>query len=233
MGYQANDSLQKAAEQNKPFCLSLSFKSPHAPFDPQEHFRRLYDHGQVPRMVNDAPEFFGNLQEVIREKSRNARWYFGNNRFAWHIEKDSIYQAFIKNYYALITGLDQVVGEIRHKLNELDIAGNTVIIFTSDNGFFCGSKQLMGKALLYEESAKAPMIVYDPRYRKDRKTNFEDALISHIDIAPTLVDLAGIDKPDNMPGKSFIPLVYGKKDKFMRPFTERTTSTILIPLYRK
>jgi len=212
MGYQADEFFENAIAQNKPFCLSLSFKAPHAPFDPEEHFRRLYDNIDIPRMDNDDPKYFTILPEVVREKSRNAKWYFGIiDRPEWHIEKDTTYQDFIKNYYALITGVDDIVGQIRHKLNKLGIADNTVIIFTSDNGFFCGSRQLMGKALLYDESAKAPMIVYDPRYMK--KGRKEQGLISHADIAPTILDLAGVEKPGNMPGKSFMPIVYDKTEE--------------------
>jgi arylsulfatase A-like enzyme len=213
MGYQAKAFIQKASNKDEPFCLSLSFKAPHAPFDPEEHFRSLYDDRNIPRMINDAPEYFEKLPEVVQSKSRNAKWYFGDNRPAWHIELDNTYQAFIKNYYGLITGLDQVVGRIRQKLNELNIANNTVIIFTSDNGFFCGSKQLMGKALLYEESARAPMVVYDPRYMKEKNTRFENGLISLVDIAPTILDLAGLKKSENMPGKSFMPVVYNEKEE--------------------
>jgi len=211
MGYQADEFLENANAQNKPFCLSLSFKAPHAPFDPEEHVRRLYDNREIPRMVNDDPNYFEKLPEVVKKKSRNAQWYFGIiGRSSWNIEKDTTYQEFIKNYYALITGVDIVVGQIRHKLNKLGIANNTVIIFTSDNGFFCGSRQLMGKALLYDESAKAPMIVYDPRYMKEGRK--EQGLISHVDIAPTILDLAGVEKPGNMPGKSFNDAVYGENN---------------------
>jgi len=213
MAYQANDFIEKASRANKPFCLSVSFKAPHAPFTPQEHFRRLYDRREIPRMANDAPEYFDLLPGVVREKSRNARWYHTGIRPDWHIELDDTYQAFIKNYYALITGVDDVVGKIRQKLDELGIAGNTVIIFTSDNGFFCGSRQLMGKALLYDESAKAPMIVYDPGQMKDEVPRVEKGLISHVDIAPTLLHLAGIEKPESMPGESFVPLVYDEREE--------------------
>ncbi len=214
MGYQAVEFIKNANCQAKPFCLSLSFKAPHAPFDPEKHFRRLYDNKEIPRMVNDDPMYFENLPDVVKKKSRNVKWYFGRmNRPEWHIEKDAVYQEFIKNYYGLITGVDNVVGQIRHKLNELGIAGNTVIIFTSDNGFFCGSRQLMGKAILYDESAKAPMIVYDPRYMKDDKGRLENGLISHVDIAPTILDLAGVEKPGSMPGKSFMPIVYDKTEE--------------------
>lgn len=222
MGSQAIDFLRKAKDSEQPFCLSVSFKAPHAPFQPAEEFRQKYDAATIPRMANDKPESHDPLPQVVKEKSRNARWYFGRTkgyygkevgyRQDWHIEKDSIYQTFIKNYYALITGVDNAVGRIRAELKNLGLGKNTVIIYTSDNGFFAGSKQLMGKALLYEESAKAPMIVYDPSLSKNEGMSAEEGLISHVDIAPTLLDIAGIEIPGNYPGKSFMPIVKGEID---------------------
>ncbi|MEX0882841.1 MAG: sulfatase/phosphatase domain-containing protein, partial [Cyclobacteriaceae bacterium] len=118
-----------------------------------------------------------------------------------------------KNYYALISGIDHTVGRIRGELKKLGLEKNTVIIYTSDNGFFAGSKQLMGKALLYEESAKAPLIVYDPTISKKEGIRREKGLVSHVDIAPTLLHIAGIEIPDNYPGDSFMPIVYEEKEE--------------------
>lgn len=222
MGDQAIDFFRSAQNSDKPFALSISFKAPHAPFNPAEEFRKKYENTVIPRMVNDGPEYHNNLPEVVKEKSRNAQWYFGRTegylgesidyRQDWHIEIDSTYQEFIKNYYGLITGVDNVVGRIRSELQRLNIDDNTVIIYTSDNGFFAGSKQLMGKAILYEESAKAPMIMYDPRLSNEKHTKRVQAIISIVDIVPTLLEIAGIKIPDIYPGKSFIPLVYTEKD---------------------
>ncbi len=222
MGDQAIEFFRQAKNSGKPFCLSISFKAPHAPFTPQEEFRKKYEGKVIPRMVNDAPEYYAKLPEVVKEKSRNARWYFGRTedyygkevgyRRDWHIEVDSIYQEFIKNYYALISGIDHTVGRLRTELNQLGLDQNTVIIYTSDNGFFAGSKQLMGKALLYEESTRAPMIIYDPTVAGSESMRKESGLISHVDIAPSILDIAGIKIPNNYPGSSFMPIVLGEKE---------------------
>ena len=204
MGDQALTFVERAKASQKPFCLSVSFKAPHAPFTPEEDMRRLYDTTHIPRMANDTPQAFEKLPKIVQTKSRNAIRYFGQGeRYepVWHLEKDSVYQEFIKNYYGLISGVDRVVGRIRDKLDRLGLTDNTVIIFTSDNGFFCGSRQLTGKALLYDESARAPLIVYDPR-NKQLPAEIPH-LVSHIDIAPTILTFGGIDLPAHMPG---IPL---------------------------
>jgi len=71
----------------------------------------------------------------------------------------------------------------------------------------------MGKALLYEETAKAPIIVHDPRFMNDKSARKENGLISMIDVAPTILDLAGIEKSGDMSGKSFMPVVYDKTEE--------------------
>ena len=223
MGWQAIDFLQKASDLQQPFCLSVSFKAPHAPFSPDPEFRKLYEGTAIARRETDRPEFYEKLPQVVKEKSRNAAWYFGRTedyfgrdieyRKDWHIAVDSIYQAFARNYYGLVTGVDEAVGRIRSELSDLGIAKNTIMIYTSDNGFFAGSRQLMGKALLYEASAKAPMIVYDPRVAGQGGVTRKKGLISHVDIAPTLLDIAGVAIPENYAGVSFMPIVRGEEEK--------------------
>jgi len=222
MGGQAIDFMRKAKDSGQPFCLSVSFKAPHAPFSPADEFRQPYVAATIPRMENDKPGYHALLPVVVQEKSRNARWYFGRTedyygreisyRPDWHIEIDSVYQAFIKNYYGLITGIDHTVGRIRSELTSLGLANNTIIIYTSDNGFFAGSRQLMGKALLYEESARAPMLVYDPSLPETEGISRKQGLISHVDIAPTLLEIAGLEVPGNYPGRSFLPIVRGEEE---------------------
>lgn len=208
MGDQAIAFMKTAQETSQPFCLSISFKAPHAPFTPEADMRALYEEADIPRMANDKAEIFEKLPYPVQTVSRNAIRYFGKGtRYepVWHLEKDEAYQEFIKNYYGLISGVDRVVGRIREELKQAGLWENTVIIFTSDNGFFCGSRQLTGKGLLYEESVKAPLIVYDPRISQAEKEIH--SLVSHIDLAPTILDLASLSQPTHMPGTSILPLL--------------------------
>lgn len=218
MGCQAVEFIKDSNALGQPFNLSLSFKAPHAPWTPEEKYRRMYDDQRIPRQYNDTPEHFALLPEVVRTKSRNPHYYHNTGEWkhfgagSWAIEEN--YQEDQKNYYALITGVDAVVGRIRETLKELGIEGETILIYTSDNGLFCGSKQIGGKSILYEESIKAPMIVYDPRLGDERKNISVDGLISHVDIAPTIMDMAGIDpQACGFRGVSFKTLVDGTEDE--------------------
>ncbi|MFI3206159.1 MAG: sulfatase-like hydrolase/transferase [Clostridia bacterium] len=219
--YQACDFLEKAKEKDQSFVLSISYKAPHRPFDPQKKWADYYADMTIERMANDCPEYFEKLPEVVRTHSRNASEYWGmeNYRPSWGCQvpwkEDVHFQNDFRNYYALISGVDESVGKIREKLKELELDNNTIIIYTSDNGFFCGSKQIGGKELLYEESIHAPMIVFDPRMDTEKQDRWIDGLISHVDICPTILEYAGIEKTDSMYGTSFVPLITGEKDEIV------------------
>jgi arylsulfatase A-like enzyme len=186
----------KKSHPDKPFCLSVSFKAPHGPYTPMAKYRQLYDDIEIPPYSNDGVEYFSRLPAVVREQYR---------------ARGSASTSFLKNYFALITGVDAALGKIREELRKQGLEDNTVIIYTSDNGYFCGSKGLNGKDLLYEESVRAPLLYFDPRLSASRSGTKIAGLVSIIDLAPTLLDLAGLNKPASMQGFSLLPLVVGTK----------------------
>ena len=96
---------------------------------------------------------------------------------------------------------------IREELKAQGVEDNTIIIFTSDNGFFCGSHGYGSKVLPYEESTRCPLIVYDPRHSISGKKQRSPALTGNIDFAATILDLAGLPVPGNMDGKSLMPIL--------------------------
>ena len=117
----------------------------------------------------------------------------------------------MRNYYQQVTGVDYAVGMLREELERQGIADNTVIIFTSDNGYFNGAHGLAGKALAYEEGSKVPLIIMDPRGKvKGQRCR---SLTATVDIAPTLLDLAGLPVPDNMDGFSLMPLLEDSSER--------------------
>ena len=117
----------------------------------------------------------------------------------------------MKGYYRMISEVDDEIGEIRKLLEEKEIADNTVIIFMGDNGYFVGERQLAGKWLMYENSIRVPLMIYDPR--AGQHFDIED-MILNIDIASTILDLAGIELPEPYQGFSLMPYVIdGKHDE--------------------
>jgi arylsulfatase A-like enzyme len=206
----------------KPFCLSVSFKAPHIQdgdprqFIAQKRFMNLYAKDSIPepekadpKYWNSQPEFFRTDKNIARE-----RWYlqFANNK---------MYQESVRNYFRLITGVDEVVGNLLNALKKKGLDDNTVIIFTSDNGHYLGEYGLTGKWFGHEESVRVPLIIYDPRNKNlQNKTASQFAL--NIDIAPTILKLAGLQPDTKMQGIDLVEMLNKNKPSRTEFFYEHT-----------
>lgn len=159
--------------------------------------------GYAGNKIIRTPEM-DKLAKEVREGYNRTRWY-------WRYDTPAKYQHSMKGYYQMISEVDDEIGEIRKLLEEKEIADNTVIIFMGDNGYFVGERQLAGKWLMYENSIRVPLMIYDPR--AGQHFDIED-MILNIDIASTILDLAGIELPEPYQGFSLMPYVIdGKHDE--------------------
>jgi len=210
-GQKALDFIDQAPAE-KPFCLSLSFSAPHAHDNaPEQYFwqeesGKLYQNMDMPTPELADDKYFNALPEAVRKGFNRTRWH-------WRYDTPEKYQHSVKGYYRMINGIDLEIAKIRKKLKEKGLEKNTVIILMGDNGQFLGERQLAGKWLMYDNSVRVPMIVYDPRVKKHRDIS-EMAL--NIDIPATILDLAGIKAPGVYQGKSLIPVVSGKEKSLNR-----------------
>lgn len=193
------DVIRNSVKQNKPFCLSISFKAPHRPTTPDPKFDSIYAGKTFTKPAN-----FGRENgEHLSKQSKSGRQY---ERFiSWDYDKD--YDGVMATYHQLVYAIDVAVGMIQSELEEQGIAENTVIFYTSDNGYICGSHGYGSKVLPMEESSRAPLIIYDPRSKTVGKQFMSDRLTANIDFAPTILDLAGIPIPENMDGQSLTNLL--------------------------
>lgn len=204
-GNQALEFLQGCAP-DKPFCLSLSFNAPHArdgkprEFQPDLRDESLYSADVIPHSPTANDEYYRKLQEFVQKSEGRTRW---KRRFA----TPEMFQRTMRDYYRLVTGIDREVGRINAELARRGFAENTVIIFTSDNGWFAGDRGLAGKWLMYEESIRLPLVIYDPRMSASRRGAKVDALTLNLDSAQTILDLAGVAAPPGMQGRSLVPLL--------------------------
>lgn len=197
------DFIAKAAQAGKPFCLSISFKAPHKPATPDPKFDHVYAGKTFKKPVNygrEHGEHFSKQSKTDRQYERFHSWNYSDQ-----------YDQVMATYHQQIYAIDVAVGMIRKALDDNKVADNTVIIYTSDNGFFCGSHGYGSKVLPYEESAGAPLIVFDPRHKNSGKQLRSKALTANIDFAPTILQLAGLSVPDNMDGANLMEL-YDKQD---------------------
>jgi len=193
------DVIRAAAKQDKPFCLSISFKAPHRPVTPDPKFDHVYDGKTFTKPAN-----YGRAAgEHMSPQSKQGRQY---HRFTgWNYDTD--YDGVMAKYYQLIYAIDVALGMIRDELEAQGVAGNTVIIYTSDNGYICGAHGYGSKVLPMEESSRAPLMIYDPRSPSAGKQWQSSALTGNIDFAPTILELAGLPAPGNMDGHSLVPLL--------------------------
>jgi arylsulfatase A-like enzyme len=109
--------------------------------------------------------------------------------------------------------VDAAVGMIREGLEREGLAGNTIIIFTSDNGYNCGAHGFSDKVLPYEEGSKSPLIIYDPRPGKQQTGSVCEAITGNVDMAATISALAGVPIPDGIDGKNLLPLLTNPKGR--------------------
>jgi len=199
-----------------PFCLSVGFKAPHEQdgnppeFITQPRFDSLYKKINIPEPLTADSKYWSSFPDFFKTDSNIARVRW-QPLFATHDE----YEQTVKKYYRLITGVDEVVGKLRKRLKELGIEKNTIIVFMGDNGFFLGEHGMEGKWYGYEESIRVPLIVYDPRQQTTDKKIDAQQIALNIDIAPTLLSLAGLPVPAEMQGYNLMnPAVHARKDFF-------------------
>ncbi|WDI42959.1 sulfatase family protein [Bremerella sp. P1] len=199
----------------KPFCLQVSFKAAHCQDGPGWQFQHApkyaeyYEDDTIVPAETANDEHYQKLPKQLQGGESRVRWH---RRF----DGDEMVQKNIKDYYRLLTGVDDFVGAMVAKLQEKKLADNTVILFTSDHGFFLGEHGLSGKWLMYEESIRIPMIVFDPRLPKNKRGQRREEMVLNIDVAPTLLDLAGIEPSSVMQGQSMKGLVEGNQSSGWR-----------------
>ncbi|MFD1630276.1 sulfatase-like hydrolase/transferase [Pseudopedobacter beijingensis] len=193
------------------FCLSVNFNAAHevdgtpATYLVQDRYKNTYSGAAIavpetadPKYWNSFPDFFRTDQNIARQ-----RWY-------GFFSTTELLQNNTRNYYRLLTGVDEAVGSIVQKLKNLGIADNTIIIYTSDHGFSLGEHGMMGKWYGFEESIRVPMIIYDPRSADLKKGKVSQTSLN-IDIAPTVLNMAGVTVPSTMQGENLIEIAKGNQ----------------------
>lgn len=192
----------------QPFCLSVSFNAPHAEdSDPRQFIwprscDGLYADAVFPVPKSMADDFFRAQPRFLRESESRVR-------FHWRFDEPKKYQDMVRGYYRLITGIDRAIGRIMAALKNRGLAENTIIIFLSDNGFFLGERGFADKWYIYEYSIRIPLIIADPRLPRQRRGKTSEHMALNIDIAPTILELAGGKPARNMQGRSLAPLLRG------------------------
>ena len=188
----------KSVGNNKPFFAYVSFSAPHDPRMPPKEYADMYNPSTIPLPRNFMPQhpFFNG-------------WMTGRDEaLAPWPRTPEIIQAQLADYYGMITHMDHQIGRILTVLEESGLSENTIIIFSSDQGLAMGSHGLLGKQNLYEQSMGAPLVFSGPGIPQGKSS---DALVYLFDIYPTLCNLAGVDIPVQVEGKSLVSVIRGEQ----------------------
>ena len=124
------------------------------------------------------------------------------------------YQRYMKDYLQVIRSLDENIGRVLDYLDKNGLAENTVVVYTSDQGFYMGEHGWFDKRYMYEESYRTPLLIRDPSVKKPVKSVVQ--LVQNIDFAPTILDYCGVEVPERMQGMSIKPLIAGNSDSWRK-----------------
>lgn len=191
-------------DDSKPFFLYLSHKSVHSMFEPEEDDLGRYEDEPLvyPETMANTEENYAGHPPWVRAQ-RNS-WHGVDYMYHGDMDFDTFYRRYTETLYSM----DRSIGRVLDYLEANDLEENTLVIYMSDNGFSFGEHGLIDKRHMYEESMRVPMLVYSPGMIEPGSTT--DAMIQNVDIAPTLLSLAGHEVPDNMDGRNFLPLLSGQ-----------------------
>ena len=174
-------------KRDNPFCLYLSHKAVHFGFRPPKHLNHLYD----------------NVDLRLPPESDPWNTLTNNHLFVGApLPMNFLY----RNYCECVVSVDEQVGRLLAKLEEMEILDDTIIIYAGDNGHLWGEHGLYDKRVAYEESIRIPFMVRYPGIIKDPGRRAQQ-MVLNIDLAPTILDLAGIGIPSHMQGQSMAPIL--------------------------
>jgi arylsulfatase A-like enzyme len=206
----------KDRPKDRPFFLMYHHKAPHRPWQPDAAHAAEWANKAIPT----PPTFdddYATRSDAAREATMRVDLDFrptdykqtppvGLSETELKLWK---YRRYMQDYLACIASLDANVGRVLDELDRSGLADNTIVVYTSDQGFFLGDHGWFDKRFMYEESLQMPLLVRWPGVVKPGSK--ADAMVLNVDFAPTLLDAAGLPVPADMQGRSFLPLLRGER----------------------
>ena len=191
---------EKTRSKNKPFALFWSVNPPHPPYQyvPEEYLKAYKDKSLDALLVRPNVNLETDANDLAFHK--------GASRKLTHLAKEHV-----RNYFAMVTGVDYEIGRVLNTLKEEGLDKNTIVVITSDHGDMMGSHGLMSKNIWYEEAVNIPFIIRWPEKIKAGQKN--DVLISPTDIMPTILNMLGATKgmPSNLDGQDLSSIILKNK----------------------
>jgi len=208
------DKLSQNPDQN--FFLAVGFKKPHIPFIAPKKYWELYNREDMnlapfQRMAKNTREAFYSAREPKHYTDIPQLWTFNDIDRGENILDPDNQRRLIHGYYACVSYIDAQIGKLLAKLEEKGLSENTVVLLFGDHGYHLGDHNLWGKHTNFEQSVRAPLIIYNPGSSPGK---YYHNPVEFLDIYPTLCELAGLEIPfENLQGKSLAPALEGEDFK--------------------
>lgn len=203
---------------DKPFALFCHHKAPHRHWEPDAKHFSMYDDIEIPYPETFLDDLSGradviqavkmrmlDLDPVMDLKAKVPEGLGLDEEIKWR------YQRYIKDYLRVVASIDDNVGRLLDYLEEEGLTDNTIIVYTSDQGFFLGDHGWFDKRLMYEESLSMPLLISYPKAISANSVC--DDIVVNVDFGPTLLEFCGITVPDHVQGSSFASQVTGRPAK--------------------
>jgi len=197
-------------KREKPFCMILWFQSPHSPFFRARRYLDLYSSVIIPKPAtfdDDLTGYPGKPRAFADADNKIGGPYAKHSETRDNCARSL--EEIVKDYYAGIADVDDNLGKLFQALSDLDHLDDTVMMFSSDHGFFLGEWRMYDKRFMHEPSIRTPMLVRYPRLIQPGSSARQ--MVLNTDIAPTFLELAGVRMPDRVQGRSLVPMLKGEE----------------------
>jgi arylsulfatase A-like enzyme len=198
----------KDRDREKPFCMLCHHKAPHRSWEPDEKHAHMYDDLEIPYPETFEDDYSNRASAASAAEMRVTDHLFDKDLkepvpegLSQEEEKKWKYQRYIKDYLRCVASVDDNVGRLLDYLEKDGIWEDTIVVYTSDQGFFLGDHGWYDKRFMYEESLRMPFVISYPKEIKAGSVCEE--MLLNIDFAETFLDFAGVDIPSFMQGRSF------------------------------
>lgn len=212
--------LRSRQSKPEPFFLFASYLKPHSPSVEPERWFKKYDPRAIP---------IPKLPPDIKERRAKAE---GQGKRQW-IDDEQMLRFMSAAYYGAIAHMDQQVGRLLKELERLGMAGNTLVIFTSDHGNMLGDRGRMFKTVMYEGSSHVPLIWRGPKGSAENRGRTESKIVENIDLLPSILEAVSLPVPEGLQGRSFLKLARGRDDNWKdRCFSQLSTAMLRTGRYK-
>jgi arylsulfatase A-like enzyme len=214
----------KSRPKDKPFFLMCHHKAPHRPWVPDAKHAKLFENIVIPEpsTFDDEASNYATRSDAAREATMRIDRDLNKTDLkkeppaglsATELKKWK-YQRYMRDYLACVASIDDNVGRMLDFLEQTGLASNTIVVYTSDQGFFLGDHDWFDKRFMYEESLRMPFLIRWPGHIKAGATS--DGMILNVDFAPTFLEATGVPVASDIQGRSFLSLLRGETPKDWR-----------------